>query len=72
MVNKDKYTVDYNLQMDNADEKLLEEDVLAPQDSKRYNFKFIFYLQHKLFYQKQNQWFVLYIIVVYNYKIMSK
>ncbi|XP_029347669.1 RNA polymerase II-associated factor 1 homolog isoform X3 [Acyrthosiphon pisum] len=35
LVNKDKYTIDYNLQMDNADEKLLEEDVLAPQDSKR-------------------------------------
>jgi len=30
--------------MDNADEKLLEEDVLAPQDSKRYNFTFPFYL----------------------------
>lgn len=37
LVNKDKYTVDYNLQMDPADEKLLEEDILAPQDSKRYN-----------------------------------
>ncbi|XP_022175885.1 RNA polymerase II-associated factor 1 homolog [Myzus persicae] len=35
LVNKDKYTIDYNLQMDNADEKLLEEDILAPQDSKR-------------------------------------
>lgn len=44
LVNKDKYTIDYNLQMDNADEKLLEEDVLAPQDSKRYNFTFPFYL----------------------------
>ncbi|XP_060836968.1 RNA polymerase II-associated factor 1 homolog isoform X1 [Rhopalosiphum padi] len=35
LVNKDKYTIDYNLQMDIADEKLLEEDILAPQDSKR-------------------------------------
>lgn len=39
LVNKDKYTIDYNnVQMDNADEKLLEEDILAPQDSKRYYF----------------------------------
>lgn len=37
LVNKDKYTTDYNAQMDPADEKLLEEDILAPQDSKRYN-----------------------------------
>ena len=43
MVNKDKYTIDYNLQMDNADEKLLEEDILAPQDSKRYNLTFTIY-----------------------------
>lgn len=35
LVNKDKYTIDYNAQMDPADEKLLEEDILAPQDSKR-------------------------------------
>ncbi|KAF0769259.1 RNA polymerase II-associated factor 1, partial [Aphis craccivora] len=35
LVNKDKYTIDYNAQMDIADEKLLEEDILAPQDSKR-------------------------------------
>lgn len=30
------YTNDYNNQMDIADEKLLEEDIMAPQDSKRY------------------------------------
>jgi len=29
--------------MDPADEKLLEEDILAPQDSKRYNFTFRIY-----------------------------
>jgi len=40
LVNKDKYTIDYNAQMDIADEKLLEEDILAPQDSKRYYFTF--------------------------------
>lgn len=36
LVSKDKYKLDYNAQMDPADEKLLEEDILAPQDSKRY------------------------------------
>ncbi|XP_060876580.1 RNA polymerase II-associated factor 1 homolog [Metopolophium dirhodum] len=35
LVNKDKYALNYNLQMHDADEKLLEEDALAPQDSKR-------------------------------------
>jgi len=49
------YAIDYNLQMHKDDEKLLEEDALAPQDSTRYNFTFTFYLLHKLFYQKQNQ-----------------
>lgn len=39
LVNKDKYANDNsNYIMDIADEKLLEEDILAPQDSKRYNF----------------------------------
>lgn len=42
LVNKDKYTIDYNGQMDPADEKLLEEDILAPQDSKRYNLCVLF------------------------------
>lgn len=36
LVNKDRYTVDQNGHMDLPDEKLLEEDILAPQDSKRY------------------------------------
>jgi len=40
LVNKDKYTTYSNAQMDIADEKLLEEDILAPQDSKRYYFTF--------------------------------
>jgi len=44
LVNKDKYSIDYNSQMDPADEKLLEEDILAPQDSIRYNFTSIYYL----------------------------
>ncbi|XP_050428616.1 RNA polymerase II-associated factor 1 homolog [Adelges cooleyi] len=35
LVNKDKYTVDNSAQMDPADEKLLEEDMLAPTNSKR-------------------------------------
>lgn len=39
LVNKDKYANDYHVQMDNADEKILEEDILAPQDSKRYNLR---------------------------------
>lgn len=38
LVNKDMYTIEYNVQMEAADEKILEEDILAPQDSKRYNF----------------------------------
>jgi RNA polymerase II-associated factor 1 len=37
LVNKDMYSIDYNVQMEPADEKILEEDILAPQDSKRYN-----------------------------------
>lgn len=35
MINKDTYAGDLNAQLDPADEKLLEEDVLTPQDSKR-------------------------------------
>ncbi|XP_072756643.1 RNA polymerase II-associated factor 1 homolog [Anoplolepis gracilipes] len=35
LINKDTYTGDINAQLDPADEKLLEEDVLTPQDSKR-------------------------------------
>ncbi|XP_025409311.1 RNA polymerase II-associated factor 1 homolog [Sipha flava] len=35
LVNKDMYSIDYNVQMEPADEKILEEDILAPQDSKR-------------------------------------
>lgn len=45
LVNKDMYTNDYNHQMDNADEKLLEEDIMAPQDSKRY-ILFYFLLEY--------------------------
>lgn len=35
LINKDTYAGDLNAQLDQADEKLLEEDVLTPQDSKR-------------------------------------
>ncbi|XP_003689974.1 RNA polymerase II-associated factor 1 homolog isoform X1 [Apis florea] len=35
LINKDTYAGDVNSQLDPADEKLLEEDVLTPQDSKR-------------------------------------
>lgn len=35
LINKDTYAGDPNAQLDPADEKLLEEDVLTPQDSKR-------------------------------------
>lgn len=35
LINKDTYAGDPNTQLDPADEKLLEEDVLTPQDSKR-------------------------------------
>lgn len=36
LVNKDRYTVNHNGHMELPDEKLLEEDIMAPQDSKRY------------------------------------
>ncbi|XP_025421110.1 RNA polymerase II-associated factor 1 homolog [Sipha flava] len=35
LINKDKYTVDHNVKMESADEEILEEDILALQDSKR-------------------------------------
>lgn len=35
LINKDIYQNDVATQLDPADEKLLEEDVLTPQDSKR-------------------------------------
>ncbi|CAD1476426.1 unnamed protein product, partial [Heterotrigona itama] len=35
LINKDTYAGDVNAQLDPADEKLLEEDILTPQDSKR-------------------------------------
>ncbi|XP_051168630.1 RNA polymerase II-associated factor 1 homolog [Leptopilina boulardi] len=35
LINKDVYAVDLNVSLDPADEKLLEEDILTPQDSKR-------------------------------------
>ncbi|KMQ92787.1 rna polymerase ii-associated factor 1-like protein [Lasius niger] len=35
LINKDTYAGEVNAQLDPADEKLLEEDVLTPQDSKR-------------------------------------
>ncbi|KAL2740093.1 RNA polymerase II-associated factor 1 [Vespula squamosa] len=35
LINKDTYAGDVNAQLEPADEKLLEEDVLTPQDSKR-------------------------------------
>ncbi|XP_024946178.1 RNA polymerase II-associated factor 1 homolog isoform X2 [Cephus cinctus] len=35
LINRDTYAGDLNTQLDPADEKLLEEDILTPQDSKR-------------------------------------
>lgn len=35
LINKDTYAPNYNIQLDPADEKLLEEDIITPQDSKR-------------------------------------
>ena len=35
LINKDVYAGDINTLLDPADEKLLEEDILTPQDSKR-------------------------------------
>lgn len=35
LINKDVYATDHNAVLDPADEKLLEEDLLTPQDSKR-------------------------------------
>ncbi|KAK0159803.1 hypothetical protein PV327_010876 [Microctonus hyperodae] len=35
LINRDTYAGDINAQLDPADEKLLEEDILTPQDSKR-------------------------------------
>lgn len=35
LINRDTYAADYGAQLDPADEKLLEEDILTPQDSKR-------------------------------------
>ena len=35
LINRDTYATDFSSQLDPADEKLLEEDVLTPQDSKR-------------------------------------
>jgi RNA polymerase II-associated factor 1 len=35
LINRETYASDYSAQLDPADEKLLEEDVLTPQDSKR-------------------------------------
>nr|CAD7432293.1 unnamed protein product [Timema monikensis] len=35
LINKDTYINDHGAQLDPADEKLLEEDILTPQDSKR-------------------------------------
>lgn len=37
LINRETYASDYSAQLDPADEKLLEEDVLTPQDSKRLN-----------------------------------
>jgi RNA polymerase II-associated factor 1 len=37
LINRETYSSDYIAQLDPADEKLLEEDVLTPQDSKRLN-----------------------------------
>lgn len=36
LINKDQYAPDFNQLLDPADEKLLEEDILTPQDSKRF------------------------------------
>lgn len=35
LINKDMYAADHNAVLDPADEKLLEEDILTPHDSKR-------------------------------------
>ncbi|CAH0558918.1 unnamed protein product [Brassicogethes aeneus] len=35
LINKEIYSVEFGAQLDPADEKLLEEDILTPQDSKR-------------------------------------
>lgn len=37
LINRETYSSDHIAQLDPADEKLLEEDVLTPQDSKRLN-----------------------------------
>lgn len=37
LINRETYASDYSAHLDPADEKLLEEDVLTPQDSKRLN-----------------------------------
>lgn len=42
LINRETYASDYSVQLDPADEKLLEEDVLTPQDSKRLNIFLLF------------------------------
>lgn len=42
LINRETYASDYSAQLDPADEKLLEEDVLTPQDSKRLSVILLF------------------------------
>ena len=42
LINRETYANDYSAQLDPADEKLLEEDVLTPQDSKRLRIFLLF------------------------------
>jgi RNA polymerase II-associated factor 1 len=47
LINKDAYLADHRSLLDPADEKLLEEDILTPHDSKRYQIHFNFYYVNK-------------------------
>jgi len=42
LINRETYANDYSMLLDPADEKLLEEDVLTPQDSKRLRIFLLF------------------------------
>jgi RNA polymerase II-associated factor 1 len=42
LINRETYANDYSAQLDPADEKLLEEDILTPQDSKRLRIFLLF------------------------------
>jgi len=53
LINRETYANDYSVQLDPADEKLLEEDVLTPQDSKRLRI-FLLFGYHILAVQRWN------------------